>query len=572
VEQEVNKLTPGQRFWKLLQPDKREITNVYIYALFKGLVNLSVPLGIQAIINLIQGGQVSTSWIVLVIFVILGIAINGVLNIFQLRITENLQQKIYARAAFDFAYRIPRFKMKALNKHYPPELMNRFFDTLTVQKGMSKILVEFSTASLQTFFGLLLLSLYHPLFIMFSFIVAVLAFLIFKFTGKKGLRTSLKESKHKYETAHWLEELARTATTFKLAGKTDLPLRKVDTHVADYLKARESHFQVLVQQYSSLIAFKVIISAGLLIIGGILVIEQQMNIGQFIAAEIIILMIISSIEKLILSLEVIYDVLTSLEKIGSVMDIDIETKGGVDLSHENIENGISIDFSQVHFAYPNSGFKVLKDFNLSIKQGERILLAGDSGSGKTTILNLITGLFDVTDGQICFQGIPGSNIDKESLRTVMGDCLSQQELFNGSIIDNITMGRGEATFENVKWAVNNLGLDDFVRKQPQGFQTILNPEGKTLPQTTVLRLLLARSIVVKPKLLVMEYITDGLRSEEKAKIIDFLTDKSNNWTLVTASKNHYFAQKCDKIVLVEEGRVLKTGTYHDLKDSLDLYN
>ena len=100
------------RFWLLLKPDKLEIRNVYFYALFNGLVYLSLPVGIQAIINLIQGGQVSTSWIILVIFVILGIALNGILTISQMRIVENLQQKIFTRAAFEFAYRIPRIKLE----------------------------------------------------------------------------------------------------------------------------------------------------------------------------------------------------------------------------------------------------------------------------------------------------------------------------------------------------------------------------------------------------------------------------------------------------------------------------
>ena len=567
---ETEKLTPGQRFWRLLKPDQKEITNIYIYAIFKGLVNLSVPLGIQAIVNLIQGGQVSTSWIVLVFFVILGVGINGVLNIFQLRITENIQQKIYARAAFDFAYRIPRFKMESLNLHYPPELMNRFFDTMTVQKGISKILVEFSTASLQTFFGLVLLSLYHPTFIMFSVFLVLMAYAIFKFTGRRGLRTSLMESKYKYETAHWLEELARTATTFKLAGKTDLPLKRVDEHVGDYLEARESHFKVLVQQYSSLVAFKVIISAGLLIIGGILVIEQQMNIGQFIAAEIIILMIISSVEKLIISLEVIYDVLTSLEKMGNVTDIDVENSEGMDLANENLEGGIAIDFNEVNFSYPNSEDLALKEVNLSIQGGEHVLITGDSGTGKTTMLNLIAGLFDVKQGQICFQGIPMSNLDRESLRTIMGDCLSQEQLFKGCIIDNITMGREAATFENVRWAVDNLGLADFVRKQPKGYDTVLDPEGKTLPRGIVQKLLIARSIVVRPKLLVFEYIVDSLDRKDRKKIIDFLTQKEHGWTIVTASRNNYFAEKCSRIILLKEGRISKEGTYLELKDELDL--
>jgi ABC-type bacteriocin/lantibiotic exporter with double-glycine peptidase domain len=180
-------------------------------------------------------------------------------------------------------------------------------------------------------FGLVLLSLYHPFFIVFSLILLILLGIIFKFTAEPGLRTSLIESKHKYRVAHWLEEVARTGVTFRLAGRTDLPLQRLDYHVNNYTEARESHFKVLVQPYALLVVFKVVVATGLLAIGGILVMEQQMNIGQFIAAEIIILLVMGAVEKLIISLEHIYDVLTALEKIGQVTDMALEQETGIEL-------------------------------------------------------------------------------------------------------------------------------------------------------------------------------------------------------------------------------------------------
>lgn len=249
------KYTPLQRFWKLLKPDAPEIRNIYFYAIFTGLVSLSLPLGIQAIINLIQGGKVSTAWIVLVFFVVFGIAISGLLQIYQLRISENIQQKIFSRAAFEFAYRIPRIKTSEMYNKYAPELMNRYFDVMNIQKGISKILISISTAGIQVISGLILLSLYHPFFILYSIFLIVLVYIIFRITASRGLKTSLVESKHKYELGHWLEEVARTANTFKLAGETDLNITKSEVSVEKYIEAREGHFKVLVQQYSLLVFF-----------------------------------------------------------------------------------------------------------------------------------------------------------------------------------------------------------------------------------------------------------------------------------------------------------------------------
>ena len=142
----MKEMTPWQRFVNMLELDRRDIKQILFYAIFAGLVALTLPLGIQAIINLIQGAQVSTSWIILVILVTLGVAFQGILQLMQVRILENIQQKIFTRSSFEFAYRFPKLKMSELRNYYPPELANRFFDTLTVQKGLSKILLDFPAA------------------------------------------------------------------------------------------------------------------------------------------------------------------------------------------------------------------------------------------------------------------------------------------------------------------------------------------------------------------------------------------------------------------------------------------
>lgn len=565
-------LTPLARFWRLLKPDHKEIKNVYVYAVFMGLISLSLPLGIQAIINLIQGGQVSTSWIILVVVVILGIAATGVLQIFQLRITENLQQKIFARAAFEFAYRIPRIKLDALYKKYAPELANRFFDILTVQKGLSKILIDFSSATLQILFGLILLSLYHPFFILFSLILILLVFAIITFTAQKGLTASLKESKHKYRIAHWLEELARTNVTFKLSGESDIPLNRTDSRLGQYLESREVHFGVLVQQYSLMVIFKVLVATGLLAIGGVLVFEQQMNIGQFVGAEIIILIVLSSVEKLIMSMETIYDVLTGLEKMGQLTDMELDKLGGVSLAKEENPLGLEVVLKNVSFTYPGHHKATLNGLSLNIESGESIMITGYNSSGKSTMLSMISGLYEPQEGNLSFNGLPKGNIDLNELRLAIGNCVDAEQLFEGTLLENISLGRASATFENVKWAANNVGLKEFVNEQEEGFDTTLDPEGRRLPASIIKKIILARSIVHKPKLLLLKDALQYLVQPERNQIIDFLTSKKHGWTLIAISTDHYLAQKCDKIAMISEGTVEHTGSYNQLKDLIKLKN
>ncbi|MCB0755784.1 MAG: ABC transporter ATP-binding protein, partial [Flavobacteriales bacterium] len=545
--------TPTQRFWRLLHPDRKEIRNIYVYAVFNGLINLSLPLGIQAIINLIQGGQVSTAWIVLVSVVVAGVAATGILQIAQLRISENLQQKIFARSAFEFAFRIPRIKMEAIYKHYAPELMNRFFDTLTVQKGLSKILIDFSSAMLQVLFGLILLSFYHPFFILFSLILILLVFAIFRLTGKPGLDTSLLESKYKYKVAHWLEELARTGTTFKLAGKTELPLTRMDKEVENYLHAREGHFKILVQQYSLMVIFKAFVAAGLLAMGGILVMQQLMNIGQFVAAEIIILLVMGSVEKLVLNLETVYDVLTALEKMGQVSDLEIEETKGLETICKKEDCGMKVSLRDVRFSYPDGDKEILCGISLDVGARQSVIIKGQNGSGKSTLLQVIAGLYDVDGGQLIYNDLPKGNLDLTTLRSHIGDCLTQEQLFDGTILENIAMGREGATFENVKWAVENLKLDSFINSLPEGYHTMVDPQGKKLPKSVTQKLLLARSIADRPKLLLLEDALEHLDDEERRSIVDFLVKKEHDWTIVAVSANAYFQSKVDRVVQMYNG-------------------
>jgi len=135
--------SPVKRFWNLLGRYTTEIRQIYIIALFIGIVNLTLPLGIQAIINFLQTGEFTTTWLLLVGFVLLGITIAGFLGIYQQRIVENIQQDLFARSAFEFAFRLPKIAFIQLDKVHAPELVNRFFDTLTIQKGLPKILIDF---------------------------------------------------------------------------------------------------------------------------------------------------------------------------------------------------------------------------------------------------------------------------------------------------------------------------------------------------------------------------------------------------------------------------------------------
>lgn len=546
-------LTAWQRLVGLLKLDRKDVLQIFYYAIFAGLVTLSLPLGIQAIINLIQGAQVSTSWIILVVLVTLGVAFAGILQLMQIRIIENIQQKIFTRASFEFTYRFPKIRMSELRNFYPPELANRFFDTLNVQKGLSKLLVDFPTALLQIIFGLLLLSFYHPFFIIYGILLIVLIYIVFKFTIQRGLETSLDESKNKYKVAHWIQEVARSIVSFKLSGRTNHALRKSDGLVDGYLEARESHFRILVLQFIQMIGFKVLVTAGLLLIGGLLVLNQEMNIGQFVAAEIIILLVIASVEKLILGLESFYDVLTSLEKLGQVVDKELEPQKGEEPFKEH--EGFTVELDRVTYKIPGTNRKIIDDVSLTITPSCTILLQGPNGSGKATLLRLIAGIIEPDEGDIFINNVSLRGLNLNYYRAHLGQSLTEESPFEGTILENITFGDDDVPMDDIYWALEKAGLTQFVKEQPQGLKTIIYPEGKQISYTISKKIVLARSIVRKPELIILKDPLDQFDEKEATRIMDFLTHKDSPWALMVVSQNPKWIDRCGRILTLEKGKI-----------------
>lgn len=547
-------MTPWQRFVSLLQLDKKDIKQLFYYAIFAGLVALSLPLGIQAIINLIQGAQISSSWIVLVVLVTLGVAFQGALQLMQIRILENIQRKIFTRSSFEFSYRFPKIKTSEFHNYYPPELANRFFDTLVVQKGLSKILIDFPSAALQIILGIMLLSFYHTFFILYGVLLIGLIYVVFNFTAEKGLETSLKESKAKYQVAHWIQEIARSLVSFKISSKTNLAMQKNDEFTTKYLEARESHFKILVIQFIQMIGFKILVTGGLLIIGGLLVLNQQMNIGQFVAAEIVILLIISSVEKLIKGLETFYDVLTSLEKIGQLVDKELEPQKGVDPfeTHEDLQvelNGV--------FYETEDGTKILKDVSLIINPKDRIQIQGASGSGKTTLLKLLSGIISPTSGSIYINNASIKGVYLNKFRSKIGQVLPGQQPFGGTILENITLGNKEITKDRLHEVLKNLGLLDFIKEQPKGINELLGADGIHIPHTISRKIVLARAIVHEPKLLILKDPLEHFEPKEMQKIIDYLTDKSHPWAIIVSSKGSLWANVCEDKMKIKNKKIKK---------------
>jgi ABC-type bacteriocin/lantibiotic exporter with double-glycine peptidase domain len=542
-------LTPSGRFWRLFKLYKKEIQKIYIYALFIGVVNLTLPLGIQASINFLQAGELTTTWLILVGFVLLGITVTGILQVFQLRVVENIQQDLFARSGFDFAFRIPKISFIQLDKVHAPELVNRFFDTLTIQKGLPKILMDFSLEVFQIAFGLILLTIYSSYFIILFIFLGFILWIIFKVTGPKGLETSIKESKYKYLLVHWLEEIARYNRSFKIFSRNGFHLKRTDEIVGSYLGSREKHFQVLISQFRLFIGFKVIVAAGVLLLGGYLVFQEKINIGQFVAAEIIVIQIINSIEKVLKSIDTIYDVLTALDKIGYVTDLPLDKEDGKVMM--NSEQGITISAKEIAFGFPGEKRKILDRVSFEINANEKVVLTGKSGSGKSLLLQILAGIHEIEEGELYVDGVPISFYRREQLYDSLAVSFPTNQIFEGTFKENILLGRHIGD-EEINQVLKLLNLDGYIAFEPQGIDTLVDSGGRRLPRSIIQKLLVARLIIGRPKLLLLEDPLQFVDEEEKKKIIDYIMDSERNWTVLVISDFYYWKDKCSRVITLKK--------------------
>jgi ABC-type bacteriocin/lantibiotic exporter with double-glycine peptidase domain len=554
-------LTPARRLLRLLGKYRREIRYILLYAVVAGLINLSLPLGVQAIIGLIAGGGISASWAVLVGFIVVGALLTGFLRLMQLSVMEYLQRRIFTDAAIEFAVRIPRFNLELMRREHLPELINRFFDTQTIQKGLPKLLIDGSTAVLQILLSLLLLSFYHSTFVLSSLLLLGVLGLFFRWTAPLGLETSLKESKYKYKIAYWLEEVGRVASTFKLAGENRFPLEQTDELTINYLDARAKHWRILLSQMIGSVLFRALVLGGFLILGSLLVMENQLNIGQFVAAEILVLFIIDSVEKLIMLHETGYDVLTATEKIGQVTDLPIEREGGIRVEDFSDKKPLEVELRNLSYQYDDAESPVLKDLTLTIRAGERLAIAGYNGSGKSTLMQILSVARRDFTGSLLFNGLPKRNLDLRSLREHIGDYSSQEDVFRGTILENITLGRSRISLQRVLEVCESIGLSEFIQHCPQGIDTELQPGGKNMPRSIIAKLLVARAVVADPNLLVMEEPLGNLNFRDRLRISQMLTDQSHAWTFVAITEDPLLASLCDRVVVLKDGQFIFDGTF-----------
>lgn len=545
---------------RMLRLERRDIWIVMIYSVVTSVLGLVVPLSSQSIVNAVALGVFSQQLIVLCVVVFLALTAMAFLDVLERHVIDMIQRRMFVSTAFDVVYRLPHLTHEALRRSYGPELVNRFFDVITVQKSVAKFLLEGTNALLVVLTGLIVLGVYHPFFLVYDVVFLLFIPILIFVLGRGAVATAVKTSKMKYMAAAWLEDVARNQLGFKLTRTSPFIFTRVDDISTGYVEARQKHFLIIARQIFGSYIFRGFATVGVLALGGILVIEQAISLGQLVAAEIIIILVFGAMEKLITQFDMYYDMVAALNKISGLIDQPLEDVGGMQVPQYS--EGAEVKAFNLSFSYDHT--TVLKNVNLSFARGEHVSMVGASGSGKSTLASIILGLDNPSSGSIEVNGVDTRTADLRSLRKRVGYIFAENQIIPGTVLENITLGR-DVSHEDLTWALDMACLPEVVRALPNGLHTMLSATGDNLALGVRRMILFARMILDRPDLLIIDEGFDGIDDGTKLKMFaNILAWK--HWTVLNITHDPELLQRTSSIYVLESGTIIEHGSLRELSN------
>ena len=525
---------PFERLSQLLRPERRDIGGIVLFALAVAVLSLATPIAAEGLVNTVAFGVLL--WPILIIAAVLAgcLGLAATVRAMQIYVIECIQRRLFVRVVADYAQRLPRVQLKAFDATEGPELANRFFDVLTLQKSVATLLLDGIALIVTALVGMTVLAFYHPFLLGFDIVLlGAIAFITFAL-GWGGIRTSLDESSAKYEVAAWLESLARDTRPLKLYGGRHLATSHADELAAEYIRARKLHFRVVWRQTLFALALQVVASTTLLGLGGYLVISRQLTLGQLVAAELIVALVVASVAKLGKYAETYYDLLAAAEKLGVLTDLDLDRAGGE--AAPITARGVALRVS---------GISPLGDWRL--EPGEKVALSVPPGSGATTLLETLCGLREPADGYVVVDGIDLRELDLDSWRDQVA-FVEGVEILAGSVTANVRVGRDSLSTADIRIALDTVGLLEIIQQLARGSETRLVPGGKPLSAVQARRLTLARAIAGQPRLLILDGVLDALNLHDCPALVPTLFSAAAPWTLIVISRDPDILDRCDRTI------------------------
>ena len=528
---------PSQRLSEALRLERADVLTITAFAVATGVLSIVTPAAIEALVNTVAFGIQLWPVVVLSLVMFAFLALQNALKALQLYVAELLQRRFFVRTADAFAEHFARAEIEAFDGRNPTDVVNRFFEVASVQKALATLLVDGVGVVMITIVGLAVLAFYHPYLLTFAAVMVALVLFLLFVLGIGGVRTSIGESYAKFDVAAWLEELAKCPHTFRFGRGSAVAIERADALADAYVNARRRHYSVVWRQTIFALVLEAVASTVLLGLGGWLVIQRQLTLGQLVAGELLVTLVLTAISKVGKYIEAFYDLQASLDKLGVLDTLPLERVGGETLPPSDQPMEVRAEVT-----YGGRPPKLL-----DVKPGERVAGYGPSGSGKTFLLETLALLRVPKEGLLEFDGLDARSLDRAATRLQLA-YVGQAEIFADTVAENIRVGRADLSAADVRRALEMVGLADEVARLPQGVATPIASDGRPLSANAVSRLSIARALAGKPRLLLINGILDALDLSDCPQLIDSLFDRSAPWSLVVVTTRDDIKKRCDRLV------------------------
>jgi ATP-binding cassette subfamily B protein len=546
----------------MIAEDRREFTAILFYSLIQSLLLLAIPLAAQALVNVVVGGLYLQPLVVLTGALFFGLLGAGLISIIRFFLVEVMRERIFARVALRVTDLLPRVSYRFIADRNGPELMNRFFDVVNVQKSWTKIAFDGPGAILDIVVGIILLGIYGTELLGLSSVIMLGGLLVICAAGFRGLQTSLDESTQKYRVADWLEEMVHCQDALKFNSNPEYWLNEMDKRVVSYLRDRRRHFWIIVRQKGFYHVISAFALAGMLGAGGYLVLEGELTLGQLVAAELVIWSILKAAQKVVGLAESFFDLLTALEKVSYIttkMEID---KAGTALV-DDPERGVQVGLRGVTFAYTTGAPPVFSGLNLTVKPDEIVTILGEPGSGKSTLIGLIAGYLKPDRGAVDIDNISLRDLHPDSLARNVSLLTRHTDLFTGTLLDNIALGR-ELNLRDCKHVLETFLTQDSLSNLGDGMSSQVICGGQKLSGSDKAGILLTRSLVCEPRLLLLDESLSHLSEKQQRTLAAQLKEPGRRCTVISTLPLPDLVVNSDRIILLQNGEAVQTLTPQEI--------
>lgn len=535
------KMPPLTRLLEILRAETGDINVIVVFALVVGLLTLTTPIAVEVLVNLVVFGQYVQPVLILAFIVFVLLSFSASMTALSVFVAEIMQRRLFVRLVEDLAYRLPRVRQSLIDTKSLPELTNRFLEIANLQKMVSKLFLDSIAIVMQTLIGMTVLAFYHPFLLGFNIILLLMITFTIMVLGRGGIKTAISVSTYKFQVLSWLEDLGRNPSAFKLNDGTELAISRADHLTVKYVDARRTHFKIVFRQVLFSLFMYCIATAVLLGLGGWLVIIGEISLGQLIAAELIVMLIVGSFSKLGQYADSFFDLMASVDKIGALIDLPMESYDK--LLEVSPEDSFSLDFDNVSLTI--AGQKVVNQLNFSVAPGSAFAVIDDGHSATCYVVDLCLAIRTPDSGTVSLNGISINEYRFDSIREWIG-VARDIEVFEGGLEENVHLYRPDVSSRQVWWALEKVGLLELVEKLPDGAQTKLPSGGFPLTKNQCRRLMLARAMVGGPRMIVIDRLLDAFSKAEAKALIEIL--KSDDITLLVFTECHEIGELFENFV------------------------